>query len=250
LTKRTLEHLRQPSWAPPVTTPTADGDGELGYEVHRGDSDPAFSLRLEPGEHELVVRCTADASASFTEPTVTWQLAYVLAPAREWASFGGLDVEIIVPERWRAAASPALVRDGDTLRGSFDALPSDAIAIATQMEPPFSYSALVAASWLALLVVAIAGLPLCGRICGTQSRSWFTAGVRAVVVAASWSAAFVGALVFVLSADHLALAEQAPPSSDYGSALLVLAASIGAPIVALVVCIRATRRPTRRTADE
>ena len=59
-------------------------------------------------------------------PTITWQFAYVLAPARAWGGFGGLDVEVLLPHGWRAAYTPDLLRNGDMLRRNFDVVPADA----------------------------------------------------------------------------------------------------------------------------
>ena len=53
----------------------------------------------------------------------------MLAPARAWDGFGGLDVTVHLPACWAAASRPELARVGDELRGSFDAVPADALAL-------------------------------------------------------------------------------------------------------------------------
>lgn len=65
-------------------------------------------------------------------PLLHWQLVYILAPAREWAGFGGPEVQVQLPEGWRFAGTLPLTRSGDQLTGSFSGLPADAIAITAQ----------------------------------------------------------------------------------------------------------------------
>jgi len=78
-------------------------------------------------------RTPIGANRERANPTCFWQYAYLLAPARAWGGFGGLDVTVLVPPDWPAATEPELARDGDRLIGSFDSIPSDALTITTQM---------------------------------------------------------------------------------------------------------------------
>ena len=115
----------------------------------------AISLELPPGPSTLHVRYRARACGTAERRTVTWQLPYVLAPAREWGAFGRLEVTVHLPGGWEARSTPALEREGDTLRGSFTGLPADALLLATGPPvPPEYYWAvhLPEILWVTLLV--------------------------------------------------------------------------------------------------
>ena len=53
----------------------------------------------------------------------------MLAPARAWDGFGGLDVTVRLPACWLAASRPGLTQVGGELRGTFESVPVDALAI-------------------------------------------------------------------------------------------------------------------------
>jgi hypothetical protein len=78
-------------------------------------------------------RTPIGANRERANPTCFWQYAYLLAPARAWAGFGGLDVTVLIPPDWPVATEPELKREGDRLIGSFDSIPDDALTITTQM---------------------------------------------------------------------------------------------------------------------
>jgi hypothetical protein len=92
-----------------------------------------FAIELPPGSHVLTARYRAKVSgADEGYPTATWQLPYVLAPAREWGSFEGLDVTVYLPDGWQSASTPLLERDGSVLRGTFTGLPADVLILAAR----------------------------------------------------------------------------------------------------------------------
>jgi hypothetical protein len=99
-----------------------------------------FSVELPSGLSTLRARYRArawgaaepDPVTAKVYPTVTWQFPYVLAPAREWKSFGGLDVTVYLPEGWQAASDPKLEREGAVLRGKFGDVPADTLMLATR----------------------------------------------------------------------------------------------------------------------
>src|SRR5207244_3098648 len=89
-----------------------------------------FSIELPPGPALLRVRYQARACGGDEGfPTTTWQFPYILAPARSWGSFGGMQVTVYLPAEWQCVSRPALKREGDVLQGSFDRLPSDALVV-------------------------------------------------------------------------------------------------------------------------
>jgi hypothetical protein len=132
----------------------------------------AFSVDLPAGPSTLHVRYQSRAcGAAERRPTVTWQLPYVLAPAREWGSFGRLDVTVQVPAGWDARGIPALEREGDTLRGSFSELPADTLFVATGMPVPGEYDWAVWLCWAFWGTVLLGVCPvLCWRAGGRLYR--------------------------------------------------------------------------------
>jgi hypothetical protein len=135
-------------WMPPATTPGLDGN-DLNYlgppNGHDGwghfpstsarsvTSTYAFTVTIPTGDSALAVQYRAEPqqyrSGGYTDSLNSYQFAYVLAPARAWDGFGGLDVTVRLPVCWLAASRPGLTRSGDELRGSFESVPADALAI-------------------------------------------------------------------------------------------------------------------------
>lgn len=77
----------------------------------------------------------------------------------------------LLPSRWLAASLPVLTREGDTLLGSFDGLPSEAIALTVQAPEGWWHRILAEASLYVVLGVVAAGIPFCvlrGRACGRR----------------------------------------------------------------------------------
>ncbi|HEX8244479.1 MAG TPA: hypothetical protein VF541_13315 [Longimicrobium sp.] len=145
------------SWRPPAETPDPADSAGLPYEP-RSQGTLAFRVTLPAGRHEIRVRYPADATA-YTKRALTpvWQLGYVLAPARDWAGFGTLEVRIELPRGWKAESSIPLRRSGNVLAGSFRGVPADALALGVQKPEPS------ASPWYLLwTVLTAAGLALCG----------------------------------------------------------------------------------------
>lgn len=124
-----------PSWQPPPNIPCIDYDTSRSHIYLRPGEQVilAFSVELPPGRRLLRANYRAKVCGEDEDyPTVTWQFPYILAPAREWGSFGGLDVTVYLPKAWQAKSTPALERDGDILRGRFASLPADCLALAVR----------------------------------------------------------------------------------------------------------------------
>lgn len=184
------------SWQPPKSTPGLDGGAALAYPV-RESGALFFQIALPAGRHTIRVRYLARATATSGDaPTRYWQLGYVLAPARQWASFGGLDVEVAVPTGWLVATSPTLTRSADVLTGTFASVPADSVAITTRAPDPTVIDPgplILAGTPLALIVLGLAAGVLLGRL---RRRSlWalplsLTLGVvtiAAALIADAWS---------------------------------------------------------------
>ena len=179
-----------PSWRAPATTPAFDGaGGALPYEP-RGEGTLSFRVRLPAGRHEIRVRYPAEASVySVNEMTPVWQLGYVLAPARDWGGFGGMEVRVEVPRGWRVRTEPALRREGDALVGGWNRVPADALAISAQKPEPSS------GRWYLLwLLLAASGVPGIGWIAwrlgaslGRRGKSAWRALPASVGLALAWT---------------------------------------------------------------
>lgn len=244
-----IDNPLPPSWRPPTSTPVPGGGEEEGYdtsELWRGDRAPApsafgFTLAIPPGAHTVAITYRAEAlHRHHHDPTLLHQLAYVLAPARTWASFGGLDVTVHVPPGWDAAITPAMPRTGDTLSGTFSALPADAIALSIQA-PATWFLPLRLLGLLVLALVLVAGGFVVARCSCRLSRpdAIYPSLTRAAGLGFLWALVFGTVGILAIWAPAWAL----PAGQDdahYGyigvaySALVVLGALALWPIGAVV----------------
>jgi hypothetical protein len=115
----------------------AIGGGRAYAPFHRpgvGLTLIAFQCHVPTGASTIQARYRARAVGT-TEgyPTTTWQVLYILAPAREWKSFGQLEVTVRLPANWECLSTTKLERDGDVLRGSFDGIPSDSLIVGARV---------------------------------------------------------------------------------------------------------------------
>lgn len=164
------------SWRPPKTTPGIGPGPELPYYAGHGKQRGIlFSLLLPSGRHQIRVEYDAQASAVATleSPIRYWQLGYVLAPARDWESFGKLDLQVKVPPAWSLVSTLPLKRDGDTFKGTFDGIPADSLAITVQAPvpaQPFSFDFTPFAFLIAIGLATAVGI-VSGRFLRRRSRS-------------------------------------------------------------------------------
>jgi len=162
------------SWQPPKETPGLHGDPPISYLDY--GSQPAIphsmTLVIPEGSHKLRVQYRAEAAVHrFGQPTIYHQFAYILAPARSWSRFGGMDVTIELPQGWGVSCNLSLHRTGDVLEGSFSELPADAIAITTQAAVSDRYGLASNGLYWLYLLSAVFGLAFCwkmGRHTGRQ----------------------------------------------------------------------------------
>lgn len=151
-----------PGWDAPDTTPWLGGR-ELDYaggsmSYHRDRESERFNPNVPPGKHRLRVSYAVTPTQYTNSPVRLWQFAYVLAPAREWAGFGGLDVTVSAPEGWTVVTKPKLEAVGGELKGRFDQLPADALALTARAPIPSSYQ-LANYSLLLLFLLAVFAVP-------------------------------------------------------------------------------------------
>jgi len=238
-----------PSWRVPGATPALDGEGPLAYEVE-GEETLSFRVPLAPGRHEIRVRYPAAASVYVDQDRITaaQQIAYVLAPARDWAGFGGVDVRVELPRGWRAASLPALQREGDALVGSWDRVPADALALTVRPRDPNPapyWAGWLALSALELYLMVRAGRRLGGRL-GRRGRGPAWALLLGVPLSLAWSLAATLGLAVV--PDMVRKAAGPHSNSGYGYGLFFLAILLAPALVLVgtavvqVATVRARRR--------
>ena len=125
------------SWKPPNQTPGFVPDERLLYSRSVTDTQHQwilFTVPLQTGRQNIEVTYEVEAGEYYAERYTAkfWQTAYILAPARTWKSFGGLDLEVLAPDNWQVKSNLALVNQGQRWTASFDALPADYLALTTQ----------------------------------------------------------------------------------------------------------------------
>lgn len=128
------------TWKVPSQTPF-EGK-ELMYNPYNGNLKSAkFSLKLSKGKHTLKAKYKAEPTVNQNVGlTKAWQFAYLLAPARDWKSFGGLKLNIKIPAGWSFDSNLKLERTDDGLAGKFAVIPADAITVTTQLPKPENYN--------------------------------------------------------------------------------------------------------------
>ena len=234
----TTQEVLPDTWQPPKSTPGLGGGEDLYYATSSGDNRAlGFTLALPPGRHDVRVSYPAVATAySGDSPVRYWQLGYVLAPARDWASFGGLDVRVDLPAGWSAASEPAIPRSGDALVGSFDAIPADALALTAQAPVPIVIQTLPFA-WIGGLVLSILVGSLVGRWLGHRRRRSLWALIPALLVGVAW-------MLLVLSTASVTLVGPIPEGQEawvygYGERMIALLTSPLALICGIIVTLLA-----------
>jgi hypothetical protein len=134
-----------PEWQAPKTVPAISNHWltkarQNPYDVNSPSPTDASGLRfavaLPKGEHSLQVSYDMQPSTYNDSVYRDYQIAYILAPARSWAKFGLLQVEVDLPPNWKVATSLPMKRTGDTLRASFNSLPANSLAIVTRPPVP------------------------------------------------------------------------------------------------------------------
>jgi hypothetical protein len=105
------------------------------------------------------------------QPTVTWKFPYILAPAKEWRSFGRLEAQVLLPEGWEAASEPSMGRKGDALLGSFEGVPADVLRLATRAPVPAEYHRAVNLAWPLFALAFVAGVAVCWLLALWAGRS-------------------------------------------------------------------------------
>ena len=183
-----------------VRTPDIDG-GTLRYDVPDATRVLAFPLALAAGaQHTIEVRYRLAPGWYDTGDLYrSHQIAYLLAPARQWGGFGTLDVQVQLPPGWEAATQPALQRAGDVLAGRFEGVPADVLAVTLRRPAALTWGWMFVIAGVALGLVA--GVTLVRRL-GRLAARWRLLPALLAGLTASLAAA---AALFVLPMLGIAL---------------------------------------------
>ncbi len=151
------------SWKPPAATPGFVPEEELLYSRSITDTQHEwilFTVPLQTGRQTIEVTYEVEAGAYYSQYHAAkyWQTAYILAPARTWKSFGGLDLEVLAPNNWQVKSNLPLQNQGQSWTASFDSLPADFISLTTQH--PNGKRLFVLNGWHSLLFFGIMTLVL------------------------------------------------------------------------------------------
>lgn len=178
------------AWRQALSTPALDGGRAHAIALEREMRLLVFEVPLKAqSEHTLLVRYTLRTAARAHAVYLEHQVAYLLAPAKQFGRFGTLDVEVELPAGWRAQAKPTLKREGDRLRGHFVGLPGDALGI-TVARPAG------VAPWGWIFVVVLGGLGLVASVIVTRWLAQRSTRLGAgATFLATLGVGFVGALV-------------------------------------------------------
>ncbi|MBN1772634.1 MAG: hypothetical protein JXB32_15295 [Deltaproteobacteria bacterium] len=193
-----------PAWRAPVPLRGVGGE-PVHFEADEARiGGLAFTTALAPGTHVLSVESEVRPGEYHgrRSPCREYLVAYLLAPARDWASLGELELTVELPPAWDYTASLELDRFGDRLVGRWMGLPADAIGLAVR--PPGEATVLTtAAPWVGAGLGAVLGW-LVGLWWGRRSarrgertgRRWLKAVglayLAALLVAATTAATAVG----------------------------------------------------------
>lgn len=234
------------SWQPPEHTPGFDG-APLNYPIAklfpREIKTVGFTLAVSPGEHSITVTYRAQTTKNVRSyPVGYWQFAYVLAPAKSWDGFGKLDVTVHVPEGWRSASEPALTRDGDTLRGTFDGLPADALALTIQAPVGNGFYITRVVLWCLFVAICVTLARWTWRVSVRTGRTCSGRGIlgRGLLLAIVAYTIVVAGFVFAMGgAEQLVPESQRGGSSELWIAIVisVYLSVLGVPAFALFTVV-------------
>lgn len=240
------------SWQAPKETPWKDGR-QLMYAPSRNLSRGIrFQMNIPPGRHQIKASYQSEAAVyAALEPLKAWQFAYILAPAREWAGFGNLDVTVYLPEKWEAVTAPELQREADVLRGSFTGIPADALAITARAPLPKNYRTIQTvgdvAFWAILIAFPLLIIFYAWRR-GDKLKLWWLWGIALNIL---WSALIFAAGMLVFYGANYTIPDAQYSTYGYGDPfafLFVLFVSAAALVVGTGLWMLIVYLKRRRTA--
>lgn len=218
-----------PSWRVPELIELP----EKSFAVHyQGDSYSyyneyiSFSVPVNSGQHELKVDYEAELREEYyAGATISHNLLYMLSPARDWKSYGGLQLKLAVPEEWALNANLKLQQENGFYTAKWNQLPADYFFVETHVQAENGYLIEDRFLWTGWILSAVLIVFFLLRISRNFVRGKRKAGY-------TWSAAiWLGAIWLVLFAAiyfarvpflKLIYGEQLSPQIGHGDFYIVL----------------------------
>ncbi|HIF31666.1 MAG: hypothetical protein ABGX22_26655 [Pirellulaceae bacterium] len=253
----TLKKTPMPKdWMPPAVTPGLAGTVALSYGGGWSSVIPLlFSIVLPSGPSKLTVSYRAGVKHTFARPAMFRQFAYMLAPARSWAGFGRLDLKIHTPRGWSVATTPKLQQVGALLKGTFDDVPADAIAVTLRPPVASSYQTVKNASRLFFVLIGISGAAVCWRAGGAKSGRDFLNFVRSAGIGLAYGiVVFISGMIatwgpdqiFPMTAAERLLVDSLGLSDGYATLAAMAGVLLSSLAASTVGCVIVQARPAPR----
>ncbi|MGD1903257.1 MAG: hypothetical protein ACFB9N_13575 [Geitlerinemataceae cyanobacterium] len=245
LTAEPVDLTLPDTWQPPDRTPRSDRTGTLEYGA-RSSGTFRFAADLPTGNAAIAVRYTVVPGTYDAGVYRDYQIGYVLAPIRDWRSFGNLDLIVRIPDGWQLGSSALVTGEGNELRGEFEALPDDTLGLAASPRRSGLRYLLTVHSRTVGWWIGLVGAAIAARTVGRLVRRRI--GVRKMngdKVAIALLGAAAGLAVFVLGyGGGLELSRRArigheAGNWDYGYAISSLIWAMGGAAIALPTTIAA-----------
>ncbi|MEM6753084.1 MAG: hypothetical protein AAF630_08965, partial [Cyanobacteria bacterium P01_C01_bin.38] len=133
--RNTIEEL-PPSWRSPLRVPTANGESIRYFGADSSNTALKFKPTIGKGEHQIQVKYVVEPSSYKYSTYRDYQVVYILSPAKDWAFFKRLEIEVKIPEKWKVATSLPMKRTGNILKATFNKIPADNLSISTSPHLP------------------------------------------------------------------------------------------------------------------
>lgn len=132
-----------PTWRSPSRVPIANGDSIRYFATESSNTALKFKPTIGKGEHQIQVKYVVEPSSYKYSISKNYQVVYILAPAKDWAFFNRLDVEIKIPQNWKVVTSLPMKRTGNILKATFNKIPADNLTISTTPHLPRYVSSII-----------------------------------------------------------------------------------------------------------
>ncbi len=185
------------------TSQPAGGAGASSTSQPAGggaERELVFSASLAArGEHRIDVSYQM-RPAMDTGGSLYWKhgILYDLSPARQWASFGTLDVEVLAPPGWQVESDPELARQGDRLQRRFQGLPAANLVLSARRRAEYTWG------WALYVVGGLGGALAILVLAWRRGRRSASSRVPALLAGLGYGL-LAAALAFLLAAGGLAL---------------------------------------------
>ena len=124
----------------------------------------AFDVFIPTGRSDIRVRYISELGVNRSGVPCFHQFAYIFEPARQWASFGRLEIEVVIPEDWTVASSLDLKREGMLMTGTFKGVPAANMTMTLQAPRLWFYYPLKYLVFGFFILLNLSGFYWCWRL--------------------------------------------------------------------------------------